>query len=48
MLFRIGFILMMIGTCLIDSESLVLPMLITGTGALLMWISAGRRADDAN
>lgn len=48
MLFGIGLALFAIGTCIADSESLILPLLITGTGALLMWISAGRKAPDEN
>lgn len=46
MLFGIGFALAAIGTCMADSDCLIIPLLITGTGALLMWISAGRKAAD--
>ncbi len=42
MLFRIGFILMMIGTALIDSKSIVIPFAITATGAALIYFSICR------
>lgn len=48
MLFGIGLALLTIGTCMADSESLIIPLVITGTGALLMWISAGRKGADEN
>lgn len=48
MLFGIGLALFAIGTCIADSESLIIPLLITGSGVLLMWISAGRKGADGN
>lgn len=42
MLFRIGFILMIIGASMIDSEIIVIPLAITAVGAALIYFSIGK------
>lgn len=46
MLQKIGFFMMCIGGMLADSDCILIPIAITGIGALLLWVSLGEEAED--
>lgn len=46
MLQTIGIFLMCIGGMMADSECLLIPIAVTGLGALLVWTGSGTEADD--
>jgi hypothetical protein len=46
MLQKIGFFMMCIGGTIADSDCILVPIAVTGIGAVLLWISMGEEADD--
>lgn len=48
MLYGIGIVLIAIGGSLLDSDCLIIPMLIAGIGAACLYIAAGREAENGD
>lgn len=48
MLFGIGIILMAVGGSLIDSDCIIIPLMITAAGAALIWYSELREDTNGN
>lgn len=48
MLFGIGMILVALGTCMADSEYLIIPFAFMATGAALMYFSSREESDNAD
>ena len=48
MLYGIGITLIAIGGSMLDSDCLIIPMLIAGIGAACLYIASGREAENGD